>query len=205
MKLLRRESLAWLSRIVFGVLFLLVLGALMWEFSQRGDPGYLMLLNSLIVALPLVVLFVAADVLAEALEQHLMMRHISRRLGALMRWTPRIGMMVFAFFISLFALDIFGQGYSLWETIVGLTMHLIPTFALLAVLAVAWRWPLVGGITTLLAAGVFLLRFGANWGGEWTTYLLILGPPIMIGLMFLADWWLRAEVEPTPDMPATSA
>jgi len=205
MKSLRQDSFARLSRIVFGALFLLVQGALIWEFSQRGDPFHVVLLNSLIVGLPLLVFFFAADVLAEALEQHLLTHHISRRIGALLRWTPRIGMMVFAFFVSLFALDIFGQGYSLWETIVGLTMHLIPTFALLAVLALACRWPLVGGITTLLAAGAFLLRFGAAWGDVWANYLLILGPPIMIGLMFLADWRLRAEVEHAPDMPAASA
>ena len=205
MKLLRQESLALVSRIVFGVLYLVVQGALIWEFSQRGDPIHFVLLNGLIVGLPLLVFFFAADVLTEAIEQHLLKHHISRRLGALLRWTPRVGMMVFAFFISLFALDIFGQGYSLWETIVGLTMHLLPTFALLAVLALAWRWPLVGGITALVAAGAFLLRFGFAWGSEWPNYLLILGPPIMVGLMFLADWWLRAEVERAPDMPATSA
>lgn len=204
MKRFRQDWFARLSRILFGVLFLLVLSALIWEFSQRGDPIYVVLLNSLLVGLPLVVFFFAVDVLVETIEQHLLTHHISRRLGVLLRWTPRVGMMVFAFFISLFALDIFDAGYSLQETIVALVMHLIPTFVLLAVLAVAWRWPAVGGVAVLLAAGAFLLRFGAGWAGVGMLYLLIIGPLVVIGLMFLADWRLQNEVERSPDRPTAS-
>ena len=54
-------------------------------------------------------------------------------------WTPRILCILFAVFVSLFALDVFGEGYDFWETIVALVMHLIPTGIILISLAIAWR------------------------------------------------------------------
>jgi hypothetical protein len=44
-------------------------------------------------------------------------------------WTPRVLSLLFALFVSLFALDVFGQGYGFWQT----------TLALLS------AWPLLGG------------------------------------------------------------
>ena len=32
-------------------------------------------------------------------------------------WAPRILCILFAVFVSLFALDVFGEGYGFWETI----------------------------------------------------------------------------------------
>ena len=64
------------------------------------------------------------------------MSTISKRL---LFWLPRGFCLLFAAFISLFALDVFSEGYSLGETLVALFMHLIPTFVILLALAVAWR------------------------------------------------------------------
>ena len=194
MKPFRQDLMVWVSRGILGVLFLLTLGALVRQGMLDEMEPLFMLLNILIVALPLLIFFFAIGLLVEAVEQHLLAHRLTHRLGSLLRWTPRIAMLVFAVFVSLFALDIFGQGYTLWETVVGLTMHLIPTFALLIVLALAWRWPLVGGITALLVAGGFMLQFGGGWGDNWFLYLILVGPQIVVGLMFLADWWLHGEV-----------
>ena len=57
-------------------------------------------------------------------------------------WMPRILCLLFAASLSLFALDVFGEHSGFWETLVGLLMHLVPTFAALIVLAVSWRWEL---------------------------------------------------------------
>ena len=51
-------------------------------------------------------------------------------------WLPRVLSALFAAFISLFALDVFGAGYGLWETIWALFVHLIPTWLILAALAI---------------------------------------------------------------------
>ena len=83
--------------------------------------------------------------------------------------------------LSVFALDVFGSGEPLPTVVVALLMHLLPSFALLAVLAMAWRWPLAGGLLFLLAgAAVFLfLRnpFGVN--------LMLAGPLLLAGSLFI--------------------
>ena len=58
----------------------------------------------------------------------------------LLFWTPRVLCLLFAVFLSLFALDVFNEGYGFWKTILALLMHLIPTWIVLAILAISWRW-----------------------------------------------------------------
>jgi hypothetical protein len=106
-----------------------------------------------------------------------------------LHWTPRVLGILFVLFISLFAADVFGMGLDFWGTMVGLTMHLIPSFALILVLVLAWRWPWVG---TIAFAGFGIWYIITSWGEfDWTAPVLIGGVPIVVGLLFLADWWVR--------------
>lgn len=107
-------------------------------------------------------------------------------------WTPRILCVLFAVFVSLFALDVFGEGYNFWETIVALTMHLVPTGIILIALAIAWRWEGIGAIL-FVALGVWYMIMA--WGRfEWITYLLIAGPLFLVGALFLVNWLYRVEL-----------
>lgn len=54
-------------------------------------------------------------------------------------WAPRALCTLFIAFVSLFALDVFGEGQGFWRTLVDLMMHFIPSFVMLAALVVAWR------------------------------------------------------------------
>ena len=194
MKPFRQDLITWVVRCILGALFFLYLGVLLRQGTLDGIPPQFLVINLLLASIPMLLVLFAVGLLVEATMQHLVTHRLTPRMAALLRWTPRIGMIIFAAFLSLFALDIFGQGYTLWETVVGLTMHLIPTFALLIVLALAWRWPLVGGVAALLVAAGFILQFGGGWGDDWPFYLTIVGPQIVIGLLFLTDWWLHGEV-----------
>jgi hypothetical protein len=107
----------------------------------------------------------------------------------LLRWTPRVLAILFIAFIALFALDVFGAGYSPWETIVALFMHLLPNLALLAVVILAWRWPWVGAIGFLGFAAWYLFTFGGSF--DWSVYALLAGIPVLIGVLYLADWFVR--------------
>ena len=189
----RAEFVAWGVRSICGVLFIITAGQMARMLSSEMS-GWEALFPVLLLATPLALCFLALDLLAEAVEQHLLTHHLTRRLAAWLRWTPRIGMLLFALFISMFALDVFGAGVGFWATAAALTMHLLPTFVILLVLAVAWRWPWAGGIVLLATAGLFLLQFGPGWGGDWTLYLLFIGTPAMIALLFLANRWLRGEM-----------
>jgi hypothetical protein len=110
-------------------------------------------------------------------------------------WMPRIMCLLFAVFVSLFALDVFGAGYGFWGTIVALLMHLIPTAIILIVLAIAWRWEWIGAIL-FVALGVWYVIMA--WGKfGWPTYLFIAGPLFLVGALFLVNWLYRAELQPS--------
>ena len=97
-------------------------------------------------------------------------------------WLPRILGILFALFISIFALDAFGEGIPFTEAVVGFLIHLIPTYIVIAVLLIAWKWEWVGG-TLFVFAGFFYI-FGAN-NMHWSAYVVIAGPPILIGILFI--------------------
>ncbi len=50
---------------------------------------------------------------------------------------PQTLAIVFAAFVSVFALDVFGEGYGPVETVVALLIHLVPTYLILVALLVA--------------------------------------------------------------------
>ena len=101
-------------------------------------------------------------------------------------WAPRIISILFILFLSLFALDVFGQGYGFWETVQALFMHLLPSLLLVAALLLAWRWEWIGAVL-YMGFGVWYLA--SMWGRfDWTVYLVVAGVPILVGALFLAGW-----------------
>jgi hypothetical protein len=110
----------------------------------------------------------------------------------LLYWTPRVLCVLFAAFISTFALDVFDGNHGLWNTILALLMHLIPTGIILVMLAISWRWEWVGG-TVFTALGVLYLVW--FWGRfPWSVYLVIAGPLFLVGALFLLNWFYRREL-----------
>lgn len=115
-------------------------------------------------------------------------------------WTPRVLGFLFALFVSIFAFDVFGQGYGFWGTIRVLFMHLIPVYILLIALAVAWRWEWVGALLFVgLSVGYLIMSWGpyplvAILVGAWP----IAGPPLLIGLFFLLNWLYRPKLQVMP-------
>ncbi|MCA9955760.1 MAG: hypothetical protein H6657_00530 [Ardenticatenaceae bacterium] len=105
----------------------------------------------------------------------------------LLYWLPRVLSIAFALFISIFALDVFGEGYSFWETLVALFMHLIPTFIIVAVLLIAWRWERVGAALFLALALYYIYLTDAQW-------LIIPIPLIIVSVLFLVSW--RVTLKP---------
>ena len=70
---------------------------------------------------------------------------------------PRILSILAIGFISLFALDSFDHG-TLGEQILAFLIHMIPSFVLTIILAIAWKWELIGGILYILL-GIVLSPF----------------------------------------------
>ncbi len=121
----------------------------------------------------------------------------------LLFWTPRILGLLFAAFISLFALDVFDGQHGFWETALALAMHLIPTVILLLCLALAWRWEWTGALLfTALAVWYMVLTHGRF---PWTTYAIMSGPLLLLSLLFLLNWIYRSELRRRPEANTPTA
>lgn len=104
-------------------------------------------------------------------------------------WTPRILSILFVLFLSLFALDVFGEGYNFWQTALALLIHLIPSIVLVAALVLAWRWEWVGA-ALFIGFGIWYLVI--SWGKfNWTAPVVIAGVPMLVGVLFLVGWIYR--------------
>lgn len=119
-----------------------------------------------------------------------------KKISGLLFWTPRVLSILFILFISLFALDIFEGEYGFWGTIIGLFMHLIPSFILIVLLAIAWRWEWVGGIAFIgfgLWYIMMLTRNSLPWYLAISWSLQIAGPAFLVGILFLMNWILKKK------------
>ena len=103
-------------------------------------------------------------------------------------WTPRVICILAIAFISLFAADSFGPGRTIWQQLGAFFMHMIPSFVLLAILLVAWKWELIGGILFIIAAiagSIYFDGFGSNPG-----VLPVMAPFFLTGILFILHYLL---------------
>ena len=104
-------------------------------------------------------------------------------------WTPRVLCILFAMFLSLFALDVFSEGYGFWQTILALLIHLVPVYIVVIALVIAWRWEWVGAILFIALALFYqVLTWGRFFG------CAISGPLVLLGVLFLFNWIYRAQL-----------
>lgn len=101
-------------------------------------------------------------------------------------WAPRMLTLMFAFLLSLFALDVFQEQNGFWFTIVAFVVHLVPAITILVVLALAWRWEWVGTVIFALLATVYILKTRGTF--VIGTYILISGSLYLIAILFLISW-----------------
>jgi hypothetical protein len=105
----------------------------------------------------------------------------------------RVLFILFAVFLSLFALDVFGEGLGFWESMLALLIHLVPVYIVVIVLVVAWRWEWVGAVL-FTALAVFYVVWA--WGRfHWSAYVAISGPLVLLGVLFLFNWIYRAQLQ----------
>jgi hypothetical protein len=101
--------------------------------------------------------------------------------------------LAFASFLAVFALDAFDEGLPLPAAIGSAAVHLIPAAIVLAMVVLAWRWPLIGAMGFL--AGAALYAWIAPRGHlDWIA--VIAGPMMIVGVLFLWSW--RTDRPATP-------
>jgi hypothetical protein len=106
-------------------------------------------------------------------------------------WTPRVLGIAFAIFVSIFALDVFNEHRSLAETLFALTMHLIPTAIILAILAASWRWEWIGGVLFLALAVLYCWTMRGRF--PLATYVVMSGPLVVMSVLFFLNWKYRTK------------
>lgn len=117
-----------------------------------------------------------------------------------LHWFPRILCIVEILFISLFALDAAAPGMTYWKQFGAYFMHLIPSFILLALLLVAWKWEYIGGIIfAIIGLGmspvIFVLNYNRNQNIATSLgiILVITFPFIIIGILFIISHFMKKK------------
>ena len=116
-------------------------------------------------------------------------------------WIPRILCILAIAFISLFAADAFTPELPLFQQILGLFMHLIPSFILASLLIIAWKRELLGGIIFALigiVASPFIYLLNHNRNHFTITQslfvvLMITFPFILVGVLFVIGHFLKKK------------
>jgi hypothetical protein len=115
-------------------------------------------------------------------------------------WLPRIICILAILFLSVFALDSFAPGLTIWQQLGAFFINLIPSFVFIAFLIVAWKWELFGGII-FLAAGLALSPFIFNMNYNRTHSIgislgiiaMITLPFVIVGILFLISNSLKKK------------
>lgn len=89
-------------------------------------------------------------------------------------WFPRILSILFILFLSMFAMDVFGEPR--WY--IALPMHLIPSFILIILTTIAWKRERFGGILFLIY-GIVMAIFNRAF--------IIAAPAFVIGVLYLIE------------------
>lgn len=105
-------------------------------------------------------------------------------------WTPKVLCILFALFVSVLALDVFGQGYGFWGTALALLIHLIPTGIIVAVLVISWHREWLAAVVFIVAGILYL--FSTLQHLDWV--LAISGPLWLIGVLFMVSWLYRRKL-----------
>ncbi len=105
-------------------------------------------------------------------------------------WTPRLLTILFAIFISVFALDAFTEGEGFTKTLIAFLIHMIPTAIIVTILVLSWKREWIGGVVFLLL-GIAYTIFAVS---HLSWILAISGPLFVISVLFLIGWFRRKEI-----------
>lgn len=118
-------------------------------------------------------------------------------------WAPRILCILAILFISLFALDSFSPELSIWQQLGGFFIHLIPSYILLAILLVAWKWEYIGGLIFIFIGLIFSpIIFFHNYNinhSIWVSLGIIMSitfPFIVVGILFIWSHKMKTRITP---------
>jgi hypothetical protein len=95
-------------------------------------------------------------------------------------------LVLFIIFISLFALDVFEMPGPWYMILAGLLIHLIPSYLLIGLLILSYRFELLTGLILILLGVIYILL-----PGDFSTvrYVPIWGSAYLLGGFFIYHGW----------------
>jgi hypothetical protein len=118
----------------------------------------------------------------------------------MVHWMPRVICILAILFISMFALDSFDQKLTFWQQMGEFLIHLIPTYILVVLLVIAWKWELTGGIIFMvIGLGFSPFVFNMNYHMNHSVFmslgiiLMINFPLILTGGLFILSHFLKRK------------
>lgn len=100
---------------------------------------------------------------------------------AFLLWTPRLLGAVTVVFLASFALDAFGAEAPMDQAASDFVMHLLPALAVAALVAIAWRYPVAGGLMLVALAAVPLILLPNPTAAN----MMLVAPVFISGLLFV--------------------
>lgn len=197
----------WGLSTILSLLFITSLASFLYANFVGGDSAaWELIISAILLSIPLGLLYASIGVIVVAIWQKRHENRVTARLAKLIYWGPRVAGVAIILFVSMFALDVFEEGYSLGEMLLAFFMHMLPSIALMIVLALAWRWEWVGFLAFLGASGLFFaLTFVRNDPlQELGMFLVFTGPLLVIAVLFGIYWRWRNELHPTSTKPLAS-
>ena len=191
----RSPYLLKISTAVLILLFVLSLASLTYGNYRAGSGPADLATSALLLSIPLGLLYFSIGLLILAVTQRRSQGQVSPRLNAFLYWTPRVAGILITLFVAMFSLDVFSEKGSFWMLLGGFLIHSLPAIAMGILLALAWRRPVVGFGSFLLAA-IFFLRFVA---GSFAIVLLFSGPMAVIAALFWANWRWHIQRRPASE------
>ena len=106
-------------------------------------------------------------------------------------WVPRILMVLFIIFLTLFSFDVFEMEGSIWTKVGAFVMHSIPSIVLAALVAITWKTPLIVGIVDLVLAVAYTVFVWNQGHAQWALALAL--PLAVVGVLFVVSYVLERE------------
>ena len=119
----------------------------------------------------------------------------------MIHWTARMIVILAILFVSMFALDSFSPELTIWQQLLGFAIHLVPSFILIIVLLIAWKWELIGGIILMIISlGLSPLIYQHNYnmnhsvGMSLGIIMMITFPFFLAGVLFILEHFMKKKV-----------
>ena len=102
----------------------------------------------------------------------------------MLAWSPRVLAILFALFVSLFALDVFDGRHGFWPTLAALLVHLVPTYVIVLAIVLAWRREWIGAVMFAVIGSFFLVIVRPTWFVK----AVFAAPCFLTATLYLLNW-----------------